>query len=72
MTVISTVVEPVFVEFVPVMVKVVLGIWTVDAPEMIPVLVSKFSPLGNPGLIVNEVTTVPYLLGTKGVMVTVS
>jgi hypothetical protein len=71
-TVISTVVDPVFVEFVPVMVKVVLGIWIFEAPEIIPVLLSKFNPAGNPGLIVYELTTVPNLFGLNGVMATVS
>jgi hypothetical protein len=71
-TVMSTVVDPVFVEFVPIMVNVILGICLVEAPEMIPVLVSKFNPAGNVGLMVNELTAVPFLFGNKGVVVTVS
>ena len=43
-----------------------------DAPEIIPVFVSKFRPAGNPGLIAKELTTVPFLLGTNGLIATVS
>jgi len=71
-TVISTNADPVPVVLVAVMVYVVLGDCTVPAPEIIPVLVSKLSPAGNAGLTANELTTVPFLFGTKGVMETVS
>lgn len=71
-TVISTVVLPTSVEFFPVMVNVVIGICLVEAPEIIPVLVSKFNPEGNVGVMVNELTAVPYLLGLNGVIATVS
>jgi hypothetical protein len=54
------------------MVNVVIGICLVEAPEIIPVLVSKFYPEGNVGLMVNELTAVPYLLGLNGVITTVS
>ena len=71
-TVMSTNAVPVLVEFVPVMVKVVLGIWIFEAPEIIPVVLSKFNPAGNPGLMLYELTTVPNLFGTSGVIATVS